>query len=88
MNNSKYLKLLIKSLLLFVLLFSVNTIYFSQNNELLPEDSIINEWFDKSSQVARNVNIDGSDSPENRKLNRRVEIKTEKPKMVSHYIQL
>jgi len=47
-----------------------------------------NEWFGETSPAVANANPDGSDNPENRQLNRRVEIKVEIPEMTALYIQL
>ena len=51
-------------------------------------DRLVNEWFGESKPAVANANIDGTDNPENRQLNRRVEIKVEIPEMAALYIQL
>ena len=51
-------------------------------------ERILNEWFGETTPVIANTNTDGSDNPENRQLNRRVEIKIEIPEMASLYLQL
>ncbi|MFD1550881.1 hypothetical protein DNU06_05235 [Putridiphycobacter roseus] len=47
-----------------------------------------NAWFGESNPAVSNTNPDGSDSPKNRQLNRRVEIKLDIPEMSALYIQL
>jgi outer membrane protein OmpA-like peptidoglycan-associated protein/tetratricopeptide (TPR) repeat protein len=49
---------------------------------------LINEWFGETSPAVANANLDDSDNPENRQLNRRVEIKVQIPEMAALYIQL
>ena len=51
-------------------------------------DRIENAWFGESKPVAANANNDGSDNPQNRQLNRRVEIKVEIPEMAALYLSL
>ena len=51
-------------------------------------DRLDNAWFGESKPAVSNTNPDGSDNPENRQLNRRVEIKLEIPEMAALYIQL
>jgi len=54
----------------------------------ISQDRIVNEWFGETKPAVANANPDGSDNPENRQLNRRVEIKVDIPQMASIYIQL
>jgi outer membrane protein OmpA-like peptidoglycan-associated protein len=54
----------------------------------ISQDRIVNRWFGESMPAVPNANPDGSDNPENRQLNRRVEIKVDIPEMASIYIQL
>ena len=49
---------------------------------------ITNAWFGETQPTANNSNPDGSDNPENRQLNRRVEIKIEIPEMADLYLSL
>jgi outer membrane protein OmpA-like peptidoglycan-associated protein len=49
---------------------------------------IQNAWFGETTPTANNANNDGSDSPEGRQLNRRVEIKVEVPEMADLYLSL
>ena len=49
---------------------------------------IKNMWFGETKPALDNMNPDGSDSPENRQLNRRVEIKIEIPEMADLYLSL
>ncbi|MBI3136423.1 MAG: OmpA family protein [Bacteroidetes bacterium] len=49
---------------------------------------IKNAWFGEIKPAYDNMNPDGSDSPENRQLNRRVEIKIEIPEMADLYLSL
>ncbi len=49
---------------------------------------IENIWFGESRPTASNTNPDGTDSPANRQLNRRVEIKVEIPEMADLYLSL
>ena len=46
---------------------------------------LVNEWFGETKPAVANVNNNGTDNPENRQLNRRVEIKVEIQKWL-HYI--
>ncbi len=54
----------------------------------ISQDRIINKWFGETQPAVANANPDGTDNPENRQLNRRVEIKVDIPDMASIYIQL
>lgn len=47
-----------------------------------------NAWWGESKPAVDNANADGSDNPENRQLNRRVEIKVDIPEMAALYIQI
>lgn len=49
---------------------------------------IKNQWFGETKPAYDNMNMDGSDSPDNRQLNRRVEIKIEIPEMADLYLSL
>jgi outer membrane protein OmpA-like peptidoglycan-associated protein/tetratricopeptide (TPR) repeat protein len=49
---------------------------------------IKNQWFGELKPTVDNMALDGSDSPENRQLNRRVEIKIEIPEMADLYLSL
>jgi outer membrane protein OmpA-like peptidoglycan-associated protein len=49
---------------------------------------ITNMWFGETKPAVNNSNPDGSDSPDNRQLNRRVEIKIEIPEMADLYLSL
>lgn len=49
---------------------------------------IKNQWFGETRPVVDNMNPDGSDNPDNRQLNRRVEIKIEIPEMADLYLSL
>jgi outer membrane protein OmpA-like peptidoglycan-associated protein/tetratricopeptide (TPR) repeat protein len=49
---------------------------------------IENMWFGETKPAVRNANPDGSDNPDNRQLNRRVEIKIEIPEMADLYLSL
>lgn len=49
---------------------------------------IKNQWFGETRPAFDNMNPDGSDSPDNRQLNRRVEIKIEIPEMADLYLSL
>jgi len=49
---------------------------------------IKNVWFGETKPAYDNMNLDGSDSQENRQLNRRVEIKIEIPEMADLYLSL
>lgn len=51
-------------------------------------DRIQNQWFGEEKPVAANENADGTDNPNGRQLNRRVEIKVELPEMSDLYISL
>ena len=51
-------------------------------------DRITNAWFGESNPTIANANPDGSDNPENRQLNRRVEIKVEVPELADLYLSL
>jgi outer membrane protein OmpA-like peptidoglycan-associated protein/tetratricopeptide (TPR) repeat protein len=51
-------------------------------------DRIDNLWFGENKPVVANANGDGTDNPENRQLNRRVEIKVEIPEMADLYLSL
>jgi outer membrane protein OmpA-like peptidoglycan-associated protein len=51
-------------------------------------DRINNEWFGESKPAVANANADGTDNPDNRQLNRRVERKVDIPDMAAIYIQL
>lgn len=51
-------------------------------------DRIDNAWFGENKPKAPNANPDGSDSAENRQINRRVEIKIEVPEMADLYLSL
>lgn len=49
---------------------------------------IENKWFGETTPTVSNDNPDGSDNPDNRQLNRRVEIKVEIPDMADLYLSL
>lgn len=49
---------------------------------------IENQWFGEANPTVANDNPDGSDNPDNRQLNRRVEIKVEIPEMADIYLSL
>ena len=49
---------------------------------------IKNMWFGEIKPTVSNMNPDGSDNPDNRQLNRRVEIKIEIPEMADLYLSL
>lgn len=49
---------------------------------------IANAWFGETKPAVSNTNPDGSDNPDNRQLNRRVEIKIEIPEMADLYLSL
>lgn len=51
-------------------------------------DRIENKWFGESKPIVANANPDGSDNPNNRQLNRRVEIKVEIPELADLYLSL
>lgn len=49
---------------------------------------ITNAWFGESRPTVANANPDGTDNPDNRQLNRRVEIKVEVPELADLYLSL
>jgi outer membrane protein OmpA-like peptidoglycan-associated protein len=51
-------------------------------------ERITNAWFGESKPDVANANLDGSDNPVNRQLNRRVEIKGEVPELADLYLSL
>ncbi|MEX1000947.1 MAG: OmpA family protein [Crocinitomicaceae bacterium] len=57
-------------------------------NKGISPNRIENAWFGEVNPVVNNTNPDGSDNPDNRQLNRRVEIKVEIPEMADLYLSL
>ena len=57
-------------------------------NKGINPNRIQNAWFGEENPTANNANNDGSDNPDGRQLNRRVEIKVEIPEMADLYLSL
>ena len=57
-------------------------------NKGIGPNRIQNAWFGEVKPTADNISGDGSDSPDGRQLNRRVEIKVEIPEMADLYLSL
>lgn len=57
-------------------------------NQGISPNRIDNAWFGETQPTADNSNPDGSDNPDGRQLNRRVEIKVEVPEMADLYLSL
>jgi outer membrane protein OmpA-like peptidoglycan-associated protein len=57
-------------------------------NKGINPNRVQNAWFGELKPTSPNANPDGSDSPDGRQLNRRVEIKVEIPDMADLYLSL